>query len=160
MILRFKGDMKGKIPQIQYLCVVQKNLIRWKLKIDLAGPKHLTLLPLDDPPCEGGSGGLSGFTFLNFMMSAIALGANIVSNINSNQRNNNNNNNDNNDNLNNFNLASNNNAGNNQVSSCHLWLETLVALAFSKCVNRCVFLCCLLLQFPVKKCKCNLPISC
>jgi hypothetical protein len=48
-------------------------------------------------------------------MSAISLGANIVSNINSNQRNNNNNNNDNNDNLNNFNFATNNNAGNNQV---------------------------------------------
>jgi hypothetical protein len=52
---------------------------------------------------------------MNFMMSAISLGANIVSNINSNQRNNNNNNNDNNDNLNNFNFATNNNAGNNQV---------------------------------------------
>jgi len=60
------------------------------------------------------SGSLSGFTFLNFMMSAVALGANIVSNINSNQRNNNNNNNDNNDNVNNFNFANNNNAGNNQ----------------------------------------------
>ena len=70
----------------------------------------------DDPPCEGGSGSLSGFTFMNFMMSAIALGANIVSNINSNQRNNNNNNNDNNDNVNNFNFATNNNAGNNQVT--------------------------------------------
>ena len=58
---------------------------------------------------------MSGFTFMNFMMSAISLGANIVSNINSNQRNNNNNNNDNNDNLNNFNFATNNNAGNNQV---------------------------------------------
>ena len=72
-------------------------------------------LLLDDPPCQGGSGSLSGFTFMNFMMSAISLGANIVSNINSNQRNNNNNNNDNNDNLNNFNFATNNNAGNNQV---------------------------------------------
>jgi hypothetical protein len=92
-------------------------------------PGSLFVRISDDPQCVGGSGSLSGFTFLNFMMSAIALGANIVSNINSNQRNNNNNNNDNNDNVNNFNFASNNNAGNNQVlfikrfflGNCDIW---------------------------------------
>lgn len=47
-------------------------------------------------------------------MSAIAVGANLISNINSNQNNNNNNNNDNNDNVANFNFVNNNNGGNNQ----------------------------------------------
>ena len=53
-------------------------------------------------------------TFINFLMSAIAVGANLISNINSNQNNNNNNNNDNNDNVANFNFVNNNNGGNNQ----------------------------------------------
>ena len=66
------------------------------------------------PECTGGDGTLSGMTFINFLMSAVAVAANIISNINSNQRNNNNNNNDNNDNVANFNFANNNNAGNNQ----------------------------------------------
>ena len=65
------------------------------------------------PECSGG-GGLSGMTFVNFLMSAIAVGANLISNINSNQNNNNNNNNDNNDNVANFNFVNNNNGGNNQ----------------------------------------------
>ena len=60
-----------------------------------------------------GNGNLSGMTFINFLISAIAVAANVVSNINSNQRNNNNNNNNNNDNVANFNFANNNNAGNN-----------------------------------------------
>jgi hypothetical protein len=66
------------------------------------------------PDCNGGNGNLSGMTFMNFMMSAIAVAANLISNINSNQNNNNNNNNDNNDNVANFNFAANNNAANNQ----------------------------------------------
>ena len=65
------------------------------------------------PECSSG-GGLSGMTFINFLMSAIAVGANLISNINSNQNNNNNNNNDNNDNVANFNFVNNNNGGNNQ----------------------------------------------
>ena len=57
------------------------------------------------------SGGLSAFTFLNFMLAAVSLGANVVDNINSNQ--NNNNDNSNNDNSNNINIGSNNNNANN-----------------------------------------------
>ena len=65
------------------------------------------------PDCNGGDGTLSGMTFINFLLSAIAVAANVVSNINSNQRNNNNNNNNNNDNVANYNFANNNNAANN-----------------------------------------------
>ena len=68
------------------------------------------------PECNGGDGSLSGITFINFLISAIAVAANLISNINSNQRNNNNNNNDNNDNVANFNFANNNNGANNQNS--------------------------------------------
>ena len=60
------------------------------------------------PDCNGGDGTLSGMTFINFLLSAIAVAANVVSNINSNQRNNNNNNNNNNDNNNNINININN----------------------------------------------------
>ena len=63
-------------------------------------PKAEFLIPetYETPPpeCSGGDGTLSGMTFINFLISAIAVAANVVSNINSNQRNNNNNNNDNN----------------------------------------------------------------
>ena len=75
---------------------------------------------------------------MNFMMSAIALGANIVSNINSNQRNNNNNNNDNNDNVNNFNFATNNNAGNNQVTVKNMRMGKKVK--FSVLINQIIFI--------------------
>ena len=65
------------------------------------------------PDCSGGDGTLSGMTMITFLMSAVAVASNVISNINSNQRNNNNNNNDNNDNVFNGNFANNNNAGNN-----------------------------------------------
>ena len=81
-------------------------------------PKVEFLIPetYETPPpeCNGGDGALSGMTFVNFLMSAIAVGANVISNINSNQRNNNNNNNDNNDNVANFNFVNNNNGANNE----------------------------------------------
>ena len=66
-------------------------------------------------------------TFINFLMSAIAVGANLISNINSNQNNNNNNNNDNNDNVANFNFVNNNNGGNNQntIQICKYILVTV-----------------------------------
>lgn len=83
-----------------------------------SSPKVEFLVPetYEPPPpeCSGGDGMLSGMTFINFLISAIAVGANLVSNINSNQRNNNNNNNDNNDNVANFNFVNNNNGANNQ----------------------------------------------
>ena len=50
---------------------------------------------------------LSAFTFLNFVMAAGSVAANIVANVNDNNNNNNNNNNDNNDNSNNFNIQNN-----------------------------------------------------
>ena len=49
----------------------------------------------------------SAFTFLNFVMAAGSVAANIVANVNDNNNNNNNNNNDNNDNSNNFNIQNN-----------------------------------------------------
>ena len=65
-----------------------------------------------EPNCAP-AGSISGFTFINFVLSAASVAANLVSNANSNNNNNNNNNNDNNDNVNNINVANNNNAGNN-----------------------------------------------
>ena len=81
-------------------------------------PKVEFLIPetYEPPPPECKDDSLSGMTFINFLASAIAVGANLISNINSNQRNNNNNNNDNNDNVANYNFVNNNNAGNNQNS--------------------------------------------
>jgi predicted phage tail protein len=55
----------------------------------------------------------SAFTFLNFVLAAGSVAANIVANVNDNNNNNNNNNNDNNDNVNNFNIENNNNNSNN-----------------------------------------------
>ena len=65
-----------------------------------------------EPDCRG-AGSISGFTFINFVLSAASVAANVVNSVNSNNNNNNNNNNDNNDNVNNINVANNNNAGNN-----------------------------------------------
>ena len=65
-----------------------------------------------EPDCAP-AGSISGFTFINFVLSAASVAANLVNNANSNNNNNNNNNNDNNDNVNNINVANNNNAGNN-----------------------------------------------
>ena len=47
---------------------------------------------------------VSAFTFLNFVLAAGSVAANIIANVNDNNNNNNNNNNDNNDNVNNFNI--------------------------------------------------------
>ena len=55
---------------------------------------------------------ISAFTFINFILAATSIVANLVDNVNNN-RNNNNNNNNNNDNSNNFNLQNNANNGNN-----------------------------------------------
>ena len=82
-----------------------------------------------EPDCAP-AGAVSGFTFINFVLSAASVAANLVNNANSNNNNNNNNNkwvelrdslvvteqncfSNNNDNVNNFNIANNNNAGNN-----------------------------------------------
>ena len=56
---------------------------------------------------------ISAFTFLNFVLAAGSVAANIVANVNDNNNNNNNNNNDNNDNTNNFNIENNSNNANN-----------------------------------------------
>ena len=56
---------------------------------------------------------ISAFTFLNFVLAAGSVAANIVANVNDNNRNNNNNNNENNDNTNNFNIENNSNNANN-----------------------------------------------
>ena len=56
---------------------------------------------------------ISAFTFLNFVLAAGSVAANIVANLNDNNRNNNNNNNENNDNTNNFNIENNSNNANN-----------------------------------------------
>ena len=56
---------------------------------------------------------ISAFKFLNFIIAAASITANLVQNANDNNNNNNNNNNDNNDNSNNVNLNNNNNNGNN-----------------------------------------------
>ena len=55
----------------------------------------------------------SAFTFLNFVLAAGSIAANIASNLNDNNNNNNNNNNDNNDNSNNIGIQNNNNNSNN-----------------------------------------------
>merc|ERR1712227_848348 len=65
-----------------------------------------------EPDCAP-AGSISGFIFINFVLSAASVAANLVNNANSNNNNNNNNNNDNNDNVDNINIANNNNAGNN-----------------------------------------------
>ena len=56
---------------------------------------------------------ISAFTFLNFVLAAGSVAANIVANVNDNNNNNNNNNNENNDNTNNFNIENNSNNANN-----------------------------------------------
>ena len=55
----------------------------------------------------------SAFTFLNFVLAAGSVAANIIANVNDNNNNNNNNNNDNNDNVNNVNVENNSNNVNN-----------------------------------------------
>merc|ERR1711868_88816 len=54
------------------------------------------------------TGGISTFTYLNFLIGVISVAANVINNVNSNNNNNNNNNN----NLN-VNVGNNNNNGNN-----------------------------------------------
>ena len=78
---------------------------RKSLKTEILVPKiseEYDMVESDNCPDIGG---ISGFTFLNFILSAVTIGANIVSNINSNSNNNNNNNNNNNDNVNNLNIG-------------------------------------------------------
>lgn len=59
------------------------------------------------------SKGISAFSFVNFILSSVMIGHNVISNINNNQNNNNDNNNNNNDNSANFNIGSNNNMASN-----------------------------------------------
>ena len=56
---------------------------------------------------------VSAFTFLNFVLAAGSVAANIIANVNDNNNNNNNNNNDNNNNVNNVNIENNSNNVNN-----------------------------------------------
>ena len=76
-----------------------------KLKTQLLIPKNSQTTEINASDDCPDIGGISGFTFLNFILSAVTIGANIVSNINSNSNNNNNNNNNNNDNINNVNIG-------------------------------------------------------
>ena len=75
--------------------------------VDLAFLEPQPYVP-EDSGCNPQSS-VSAFTFLNFLMAAGMITANLVDNTNDNNRNNNNNNNDNNDNTNNFNVNNNNN---------------------------------------------------
>ena len=78
---------------------------RKSLKTEILVPKISEEYDMVDSDNCPDIGGISGFTFLNFILSAVTIGANIVSNINSNSNNNNNNNNNNNDNVNNLNIG-------------------------------------------------------
>jgi len=81
-------------------------------KLNYAFLKPQTYEPPDSENCKPASP-ISAFTFLNFVMAAGSVAANIVANLNDNNNNNNNNNNDNNDNSNNFNIQNNSNNANN-----------------------------------------------
>ena len=78
---------------------------RKSLKTEILVPKISEEYDMVESDSCPDIGGISGFTFLNFILSAVTIGANIVSNINSNSNNNNNNNNNNNDNVNNLNIG-------------------------------------------------------
>ena len=75
-------------------------------KLNYAFLKPQTYEPSETENCKPASP-ISAFTFLNFVMAAGSVAANIVANVNDNNNNNNNNNNDNNDNSNNFNIQNN-----------------------------------------------------
>ena len=78
---------------------------RKSLKTEILVPKTSEEYDMVESDSCPDIGGISGFTFLNFILSAVTIGANIVSSINSNSNNNNNNNNNNNDNVNNLNIG-------------------------------------------------------